>query len=214
MFNLSFKDVVFLIPCVAAGFTVHEASHAFLAFRLGDRTPCEQGRCTWNPLAHIDLIGMLLIIFAGFGWARPVPIDPNNFKRPKLDGIAVALAGPAANFALAIFFVALAKIVSVVGGFDLRPVGPNLYQFFADMVWVNLLLGIFNLLPIPPLDGSTLLLAAIPDRYAVQKAAFVRYGAILLLIVILASSFTRVNLLPIGSLTRWVLTALFQLVGV
>jgi Zn-dependent protease len=214
MFNLNFKDIIFLIPCVVAGFTVHEASHAFLAYRLGDPTPCEQGRCTWNPLAHIDLIGMLLIIFAGFGWARPVPIDRSNFKRPKSGEIAVAMAGPAANFVLAFIFLFIAKLVSIAGGFELRPLGPNLYQFFTDMVWVNLLLGVFNLLPIPPLDGSTLVLAAIPDRYAVQKAAFVRYGAIILLILILVSSFTSVNLFPIGIFIRWLLMSLYGLFGI
>ncbi|HUX13026.1 MAG TPA: site-2 protease family protein [Spirochaetia bacterium] len=213
MLNLNLKDIVFLIPCIIAGFTVHEASHAFLALHFGDTTPCEQGRCTWNPLAHIDLIGMVLIIFAGFGWARPVPINPGNFRNPKRDGIAVAMAGPTANAILALVFVALAKIVSLTGAFTVKPVGPNLYQFFGEMVWVNLLLAVFNLLPIPPLDGSTLILSAIPDRYAAQKAIFVKYGALLLLVVILAGSVTSVNIFPIGRVIQWLSIQLYGIFG-
>lgn len=213
MLNLNLRQIIFLIPCILAGFTVHEASHAFTAVRLGDSTPCEQGRCTWNPLAHIDLIGMALIIFAGFGWARPVPINPQNFRNPKRDGITVAMAGPAANLILACIFVVLTKIVSLTGAFSAAPVGPNIYDFFSDMVWVNLLLAVFNLLPIPPLDGSSLVLAAIPDRYAAQKAAFSRYGALILLVVILAGSFTSVNIFPIGRVIHWLFNLLFGLVG-
>ncbi len=213
MLNLDLREIIFLIPCILAGFTVHEASHAFIALKLGDSTPCEQGRCTWNPLAHIDLIGMALIIFAGFGWARPVPINPNNFKNPKRDEIAVAMAGPASNLLLALVFVFLAKAISLTGAFGAAPVGPNLYAFFGYMVWVNLLLAIFNLLPVPPLDGSTLVLAAIPDRYAAQKAAFVRYGALALLAVILIGSFTQINIFPIGRLIHAVFNLLYRLVG-
>ncbi len=123
------------------------------------------------------------------------------------------MAGPAANAILALLFVVLAKIVSFTGVFMVNPVGPNLYQFFGEMVWVNLLLAVFNLLPIPPLDGSTLVLSAIPDRYAAQKAIFVKYGALLLLVVILAGTVTSVNIFPIGRVIQWLSIHLYGIFG-
>ena len=136
---------VILAAIFVLALTVHEFAHAFLADRFGDPTPRLAGRVTLNPLAHLDPLGTLLLFFANFGWAKPVPIDSRHFSRPILDEIQVALAGPFANLCLA-----------VVTGIFLRviPVGPTVVQAAIFIVVLNLNLMIFNLLPIPPLDGS------------------------------------------------------------
>ena len=185
------------------GFTVHEFAHAFVAVRLGDRTPIDQNRYTLNPLSHISLIGFILILFVGIGWAKPVQFNPGNFKKPRQGEVLVALAGPLANLLLAIIFVLLLKVLLLANGslFQMQPYGPIVYQLILAFVWINLLLFVFNLLPVPPLDGSHLLLGAIPDRYAGFKMGFMRYGAAALLVIVLVSYVTPYNLLPIGYLT-------------
>ena len=159
--------------------TIHEFSHAFAADKLGDPTPRSYGRLTLNPLAHADPIGTFLLpLFSALfsiptiGWAKPVPIDPYNFSHPKRDEILVALAGPGSNF---IFAVALSLL--------------NNYIFptpiLAYLILINLSLGIFNLIPIPPLDGSKILLNLLPADTSVEWShAFDRYGFLLLILLI------------------------------
>lgn len=185
------------------GFTVHEFAHAYTAVKLGDRTPIDQGRYTLNPLAHISWFGFILILLVGIGWAKPVVFDPRNFRNPRRGEVLVAIAGPLANLLLAIAFVLVLKLVLAVNAvlFQMQPYGPVVYQLLIAFVWINLLLFIFNLLPVPPLDGSHLLLGAIPDRYAGVKLGIMRYGAAILLVLVLVSYITPYNLLPIGYLT-------------
>lgn len=201
--NINVQQILILIPAVLVGFTVHEFSHAYVAVRLGDGTPIEQGRYTLNPLSHISLIGFILILFVGIGWAKPVQFNPNNFKNPRRGEIFVALAGPLSNLIMAVGFVLILKILLLVNPFifHVPPYGPVVYQLILAFIWINLLLCVFNLLPIPPLDGSHLLLGAIPDRYAGFKMGFMKYGAAALLVLILVSYVTPYNFLPIGYLT-------------
>lgn len=201
--HINVQQILLLIPAVLVGFTVHEFSHAYVAVRLGDRTPIDQGRYTLNPISHISLIGFILILFVGIGWAKPVQFNPNNFKKPRRGQILVALAGPIANLILAILFVLVLKILILINPalFQMQPYGPVVYRLLLAFVWINLLLFVFNLLPVPPLDGSHLVLGAIPDRYAGFKMGFMRYGAMALLILVLISYVTPYNLLPIGYLT-------------
>jgi Zn-dependent protease len=215
MFDPDLRRIVLLLPAVLVGFTVHEYSHALVAVRLGDSTPRDQGRLTLNPIAHIELIGLLLILLVGFGWAKPVQINPRNFKNPRNDEILVSLAGPSSNllfgiaFALAVkFLLTLAPVIFYTGGF-----GPVLYQIFSYFVWINLLLAVFNLFPIPPLDGSHILLSLIPDKYARFKLVYTRYGRFILIALILLGSFSGYNLLPIGFLTSRLFEGLYNLLG-
>ena len=215
MFDPDLRRIVLLLPAVLVGFTVHEYSHALVAVRLGDSTPRDQGRLTLNPIAHIELIGLLLILLVGFGWAKPVQINPRNFKNPRNDEILVSLAGPSSNllfgiaFALAVkFLLTLAPLIFYTGGF-----GPVLYQIFSYFVWINLLLAVFNLFPIPPLDGSHILLSLIPDKYARFKLVYTRYGRFILIALILLGSFSGYNLLPIGFLTSRLFEGLYNLLG-
>lgn len=182
---------------------MHEFSHAYVAVRLGDRTPIDQHRYTLNPLSHISLFGFIMILLVGIGWAKPVQFNPRNFRNPRRGEVLVALAGPLSNLVLAIGFVLVLKILLSInaGIFQAAPYGPIVYQLLVAFIWINLLLFVFNLLPIPPLDGSHLLLGAIPDRYASFKMGFMRYGAGILLVLLLISYVTPYNLLPIGYLT-------------
>lgn len=134
-------------------FSFHEASHAWLAYKLGDSTAKYEGRLTLNPLAHIDLYGAVFLLLAGIGWGKPVPVNPHNFANPLRDNLKVALAGPITNFLLAILAAVLIKILVIFPG----PFVAFLVQFLILFISINLALGVFNLFPIPPLDGSKIL---------------------------------------------------------
>lgn len=125
--------------------TIHEASHAFLANRLGDATAKAAGRLTLNPLAHLDLMGTLMLLLFRFGWGKPVPVNPLNFKNPRLDNFKVALAGPLSNLAVAVLLAAIKRLIGLPS---------SVLDIF---ILVNLILAVFNILPIPPLDGSKVL---------------------------------------------------------
>jgi Zn-dependent protease len=215
MLNLDIRRIVLILPAVLIGFTIHEFAHALVAVRLGDNTPRDQGRLTLNPVVHIELIGLLMILLAGFGWAKPVQINPNNFKNPKNDEILVSLAGPFSNLLFGFGFGVFLKILltAASGIFYIDGFGEILYQILAYFIWINLLLAIFNLFPIPPLDGSHILLALIPDKYSGFKIAFNRYGRFILIGAILLGSFTGYNLLPIGFLTGKLYNGLFNLLS-
>lgn len=148
-------DIIYLLPGILLGFTFHEFAHAQTAVWLGDDTPRYQGRLSANPFVHIDIWGFLLIIVAGFGWAKPVQINPNNFKNKRRDDILVSLAGPIMNLFIAFVFLIIMKICYFIPTSILND---NLYyvlmNIFENTVWINVVLFIFNLLPIPPLDGS------------------------------------------------------------
>jgi Zn-dependent protease len=215
MFDPDLKRIALVMPAVLVGFTVHEFSHALVAVRLGDSTPRDQGRLTLNPISHIELIGLLMILLVGFGWAKPVQINPRNFKNPKNDEILVSLAGPFSNLLFGIAFAVALKFL-----FTLAPqifytvgFGPILFQILSYFVWINLLLAVFNLFPIPPLDGSHILLSLIPDKFSRFKLVYTRYGRFILIALILLGSFTGYTLLPIGFLTSKVYAGLFNLLG-
>lgn len=178
----TFFQVLTLLLVVALVISVHEASHAYFANRLGDPTARLLGRMTINPVAHIDPIGTLVVplvlyLLSGFvfGWAKPTPINPLNFVNPRRDSAIVAFAGPASNFALAIVFSILFRVLP-----------PSIFSdILIILVVINLLLGIFNLIPIPPLDGYKVLLGIAPKEIALRLAVLERYGPIILIVFLL-----------------------------
>lgn len=193
--NLRSGDVVgatvvligYLIAIIL-GISLHEFAHALVAYRLGDLTPVRDGRLTINPLAHFDIFGTLMILFVGFGYGRPVMVNPLNFRIDRRMGMAlVAIAGPITNiiialvFGLSLRFLDAAFAVSAPAGFE------NIFTIFSIIVQLNLLLAIFNMIPFPPLDGSKVLLAILPGDIAYSVERFYiqtqQYGFIVILLL-------------------------------
>jgi Zn-dependent protease len=185
MLGLSVPEIIYRIITLIIAFTVHEFSHAFVADRFGDNTPRQYGRLTLNPLKHLDVVGSLLLIVAGFGWAKPVPINPAVLRQRSRSAIVwVSLAGPASNLLMA----SLAAIV-----YRLSPIPViisvtftnYLLNFISTFFFLNLVLMVFNLIPISPLDGEKVLEFLLPQEWADQYAKLRPYGPILLMVVVL-----------------------------
>ena len=160
--------------------TLHELSHGFVAYRLGDNTAKDAGRLTLNPLKHIDPMGLLMLLVAHVGWAKPVPVNMRNFQDPKRGMAMTALAGPVSNMLITVvflFFYGLAYPPAALSGNSLALTGAQLLLVTAHL---SLGLGLFNLLPIPPLDGSKVLFSLMPDERYYQLMRYERYGMLLL----------------------------------
>ena len=172
-------NILYLIPTALAlivAITIHEFSHALAADKLGDPTPRSLGRLSLNPLKHLDPIGTIALIFLGFGWGKPVPIDPYNLQHPKRDEAIISLAGPVSNLLLAL-------IISLIVRF--LPLNNISILFLSILVQMNVVLAIFNLLPLPPLDGSKIFLALLPQDKSLQwQEAFEKYGFVLIIVLL------------------------------
>lgn len=175
-----------LIPVILVSLTFHEYAHARMADFLGDPTPERMGRLSLNPLAHLDFFGTLLLFFTNFGWARPVIVDPSNFRVPQRAMLSVALAGPASNFFLAfVGALSLKGLAEVVKITMLPPMAVFLLlQVFETLIVINLSLALFNLLPIPPLDGGRIAVSLLPNRLAWRFARLEPYGFPILLVLL------------------------------
>ena len=179
--NLDWTILYSVIPALLC-ITIHEVSHGLMALRLGDDTAKLQGRLTLNPLKHIDPFGLVMMILFRFGWAKPVPVNMYRFRNPKKGMAITALAGPASNLvlsALALFLYGLLYL-PLLGTAALEPVS----QLLQITAYLSLNLAIFNLIPIPPLDGSKVLFALIPDRSYMKLMRYERYGMLLLLLIV------------------------------
>lgn len=175
-------DIYFIAALVVA-ITVHEFSHAWMANYLGDPTAKYHGRVSLNPLKHLDVFGTIMLFLVGLGWGKPVPVNPNNLKSPKRDSSLVSLAGPASNILVAILVAIPYKYLVMNGGAEWVV---RLLQAVFDL---NLLLAIFNLLPLPPLDGSKIIGVLVPRRYERIYANFLHDGIKWFIAVILVDSF-------------------------
>ncbi|WP_411410874.1 site-2 protease family protein [Niallia sp. BSM11] len=172
----------YIIISIIIAFTVHEFAHAYVAYKFGDPTAQKQGRLTFNPIAHIDPIGAIFILIAGFGWARPVPVNRHYFKRPKLAGVLVSFAGPFSNLILAFIGYAGVSILYRLG----VPAGTafDLYPFLSIFVSINLMLFAFNLLPLPPLDGYRIIEDLVNSRVRSILSKYEVYGSILFIVLL------------------------------
>jgi len=177
-----FASVAMILPAFLIALSFHEFAHALTATLLGDDTARKSGRLTLNPLAHIDFLGILFLLFFRVGWAKPVPFNHNNFKCPKLYSIFTGLAGPIANFILAIICFVLIKFFPEQL-FPL-PLSKSFLQIFEATAYVNVMLGVFNLLPIPPLDGSHFITALLSGRYPRLILWLYRYSLFILVFLI------------------------------
>lgn len=152
---------------------VHEFAHAFMAYKMGDPTAKNLGRLTLNPMAHLDPIGSLCLVFFGFGWAKPVPVNPAYFENNKFKNALVAFAGPASNLIMSYLSMVVLKILIVTN--MITSTSSMLYLFFAGMVQINIVLAVFNLLPIPPLDGSRIASIILPEKWYWNIQKYERY---------------------------------------
>lgn len=178
-----FAQIAVILPAFLLALTFHEFFHALVAYLLGDDTAKKLGRLTLNPLAHIDIIGLLFLILIRFGWAKPVPFDHRNFKYPKLYSVITALSGPFANFLLALICMYGVKYIPMT---TIDPVIIKTFvQILGTTAYVNIMLGVFNLLPLPMLDGSHILTVLLIDRYPGFVLWLYRYSFFILLIFIL-----------------------------
>lgn len=192
---------IFVVFCTLP---IHEFAHAVVADRLGDPTARRKGRLTLNPFAHLDLWGCLMIVLVGFGYAKPVPVNMRNFKNPKAGMAIVALAGPLTNLVMAILFLILRWVFGVYGTSDFTLI---LAYFFYYAAYINVSLAVFNLLPIPPLDGSRIATALIPNETYYKIMQYERYIMIGLFVLLLTGILTR----PLGLLTDVVIDGLEKL---
>lgn len=166
--------------------TVHEFCHALTATLLGDDTAERMGRLTLNPLAHIDPLGMLFLILVNIGWAKPVPFNPNNFSRPKLYSVLVGLSGPASNLILALIFMYMSRFVPPLLSAHAALL---VKSFLTTCIWINVMLAVFNLLPIPPLDGSHIIYVNLPEKWKPYYNKFQLFSIIILFILINIQAF-------------------------
>lgn len=162
--------------------TIHELSHGLAAYKLGDPTAKLNGRLTLNPLSHVDWIGLFLLLAVGVGWAKPVPVDPRYFRKPKQGMALTALAGPVSNFVLAVLAMLISKAIYLYAPYSAAM--DVVFSFcLYTLVPLSIGLGLFNLIPIPPLDGSKVLAAFLPDRQYITLMRYERYGIVVLLVL-------------------------------
>ncbi|MDW7740158.1 MAG: site-2 protease family protein [Bacillota bacterium] len=168
------------IPALLIAITFHEFAHARMAYHFGDRTAARQGRMNLNPINHLDPVGTIMILLVGFGWAKPVPINPYNFNHYRKGLRWVSFAGPMVNFTLGFISMLILHILINAG-----LTGGLFLQFIVVLMQLNILLGIFNLIPIPPLDGSKILMSVLPDSYLNYYYQLERYAPLILIGLIL-----------------------------
>jgi Zn-dependent protease len=178
MLNLLFTDPIsflFFLVAIIIAITIHEFAHAFTADRLGDPTPRLAGRLTLNPIAHLDPIGTLALIVARFGWGKPVPVDPYNLKNPRKDHALISFSGPASNLILAGILGIIVKFLPI----------PIPFYFVYLLIVINISLALFNLLPVPPLDGASILVWLLPKNLSFEFEQNIKqYGTVLLIFIV------------------------------
>lgn len=188
-------SVIPVLVCI----TIHEVSHGLCALALGDDTAKREGRLSLNPFKHFDLVGFIMLVVVHFGWAKPVPVDMRRFKNPKLGMALTALAGPASNMILAA--VALFLYGLLFGTLYSSTVGFYVLYALSITARISVSLGIFNLIPVPPLDGSKVLFSVMPQRWYYVLMRYEKYGSIVMIVLVLTGILSG----PLSAAVKWVL---------
>lgn len=181
--DINLQDIIIRTIAVLVAIIPHEMAHGYAAYLCGDETAKNDGRLSLNPLHHLYPIGTICLIFFKFGWAKPVMINPNNFRDRKRGTFFVSIAGVLTNFILAIISVIIMKHIRL---------NDFVFELFMNIFWFNIVLGVFNLIPIPPLDGSKLLFSFLPLKYEYYLIKYEKYGYIILLLLIMSNNLDKI----------------------
>ncbi|MCF7801604.1 MAG: site-2 protease family protein [Candidatus Marinimicrobia bacterium] len=210
MDGINFTMLLVSVPPILLALTLHEYAHGWVAYQLGDPTAKLMGRLTLNPLAHLDPFGTLMIFLVRFGWAKPVPVDPRYLQNPKRDMMWIAAAGPGMNMILALASGILLRIMMSAGMTGQgTSTGALIFMMVYLSVYINLALAVFNIIPLPPLDGSRILAGLLPNRYAPTLRMLEMRGPMILMGVILLGMFTNFHIIgmvirPFVNFFMWV----------
>ncbi len=200
--NFDIQTMIYILPALLLGLTLHEFAHAWVAHRLGDPTARNLGRLTINPLKHLDPLGTIFLLFFHFGWAKPVPVNPFHFRGDRQRGMLwVSLAGPVTNLLIAVVTVFLWRIM--------MPQGEAIQRILYLIISINIVLAVFNIIPVPPLDGSKILAGLLPRRYSHIVYNLEKYGFVILILMMVFGVIGAV-LMPI---VGFIETLLFRIAG-
>ncbi|MFC4811333.1 site-2 protease family protein [Paenibacillus sp. GCM10023250] len=195
------NDLPFIFLVLMIAFTVHEFAHAFSAYKFGDKTAYDAGRVTLNPRAHLDVLGTILLLVAGFGWAKPVPVNRGKFKHPRLMGIVVSAVGPLSNLLIAVLGIIAVYILNETGYLSTASHGVQqaIGHFSYYLITINILLFLFNLIPVPPLDGYRIIQDLVPLQVRYRMDQLAHWGIFLFLLIVFIPALRSNTLDPLFS---------------
>ncbi|GIP20550.1 MULTISPECIES: site-2 protease family protein [Paenibacillus] len=220
LFRIPLDQLPFFLTALVIAFTVHEFSHAYFANKFGDPTAKLLGRVTLNPVVHFDFIGILLLLIAGFGWARPVPVNRDNFSKPRLMGIIVSAAGPISNLLLGILGTGIYALLFHFGVMDPlwgasepSKLVVALSSFFYYFNMMNFFLFLFNLIPLPPLDGYRIVEDLAPRSMLGKLQQFERYAIFIFLLIVLLPKLNEYTITPLYTAAKHIYSTFFDLMA-